>query len=225
MLSKATEKLILSLHTKKGRRSTGLCLVEGEKVIRMAGDLIETRFSERDSPRFQKLVTTEAPQTEAAIARIPRRALKSVLSKDVVVVLDGVQDPGNVGAILRLCLGFDAGIILIQTADPTSPKVVRSSAGTMFKVPWIELSAEDAVNAIKEDGRKIVRLEKKQGSEPMIKVGRKKPLFLVTGSEGKGITLSIDAPSIHIVHNAELESLNVGHAIAIALFHLYSTRE
>ncbi len=218
MLTKAQEKLIRLLQTKKGRDESGLCLAEGKKVIEMAGDLVEFTFRESDTPIFNKLVTTETPQTEAAVVRIPTWEMSSLLAKRVIVVLDGVQDPGNVGAILRLCLGFDAGLILIESADVTNPKVVRSSAGAMFQVPTMSVARDTVENVLKGMDRPIYRLEKRKGSTPISSARFNAPLLLIAGSEGKGIRLDLTGTSVHIEHASALESLNVGNALAIALY-------
>ncbi len=217
MLTKNQEKLIRSLQTKKGREESGLCLAEGRKVIEMAGDLVEYTFRENDTPNFAKLVTTEAPQTEAAVVRIPTWDREALLAKRVIVVLDGVQDPGNVGAILRLCLAFGAGLILIESADVTSPKVIRSSAGAMFYVPSMNVARAAVENILKEMDRPIYRLEKRKDSRSISDIQFDTPLLLIAGSEGKGIQLNSSGTSIHVEHAAELESLNVGNALAIAL--------
>jgi TrmH family RNA methyltransferase len=222
MLTKNQEKLIRSLQTKKGREESGLCLAEGKKVIEMAGDLVEFTFHESDTPIFDKLVTTETPQTEAAVVRIPTWDRDALLVKRVVVVLDGVQDPGNVGAILRLCLGFDAGLILIESADVTNPKVIRSSAGAMFQVPSMSVARAEVENILKEMERAIYRLEKRTGSQSVSEVRFQKPLLLIAGSEGRGVQLAIPGTSIHIEHAPELESLNVGNALAIALYAIHA---
>ncbi|MCR4256521.1 MAG: RNA methyltransferase [Candidatus Uhrbacteria bacterium] len=221
MLTKNQEKLIRSLQTKKGREESGLCLAEGKKVIEMAGDLVEYTFRESDTSVFAKLVTTEAPQTEAAVVRIPTWDRETLLAKRVIVVLDGVQDPGNVGAILRLCLGFDAGLILIESADVTNPKVIRSSAGAMFKVPSMNVPRAEAENSLKEMNRAIYRLEKRKGSVPISDALFNAPLLLVAGSEGKGIQLDSPGASVHIEHASALESLNVANALAIALYSIF----
>ncbi len=222
MLSNSQEKLIRSLSTKKGRVKSGLCLVEGEKIIKTASDAIEYTFSKKDSKNFNKLVTTETPQTVAAVAKTPIWSLSDIKSRQVVVALDGVQDPGNVGAILRLCLGFEAGLILIDSADVTSPKVIRSSVGAMFQVPWIHISSQDSSKLFKDLELPVYRLEKKKGASDIKKAKLKKPLILLAGSEGRGIQSRVKGTSIYISHNDALESLNVGHSLAIALNQLYN---
>ncbi len=219
MLTHAEEKKIRSLQTKKGRREHGLCLVEGQKVINAAGKRVVETFTANDTKNFAKLVTTVTPQMVAGIARIPEWSLKDVLKRDVVVVLDHVQDPGNVGAALRLCLGFDAGLIFINSADPTSPKVIRASAGAMFIAPWVQISEQETRDILEDKKIHVIRLEKRKGSKSIRDFNVKKPLALIIGSEGQGIQLETPgATSIHIPHNSKLESLNAASALAIALF-------
>lgn len=220
MLSNSQIKLIRSLSSKKGREKSGLCLVEGEKVIKTAGDSIEYTFSKKDTKNFDKLVTTETPQEIAAVAKTPNWSLNDIKSRKVIIVLDGVQDPGNVGSILRLCLGFNAGLILIDSADVTNPKVIRSSVGAMFQVPWMHITAKESSKILKDLNLPIYRLEKKKDAKDIKKAKLKKPLILIAGSEGGGIQSRIKGTSIYIDHDDDLESLNVGHSLAIALFAL-----
>lgn len=226
MLSTRQEKLIRSLLTKKGRTESGFCLVEGKKNIKEAGEFIEFTFTEQEAKHFSKLVSTVTPQSVAAVARIPTWNDEAIMSSRHIVVLDGVQDPGNVGTILRLCLGFEASLVLIESADPTNPKVVRASAGAFFQVPWVEVSRAQAVKKIISFKRPVVRLENKGNSKVMIlnQANSKKlpkKLILIAGSEGKGILLKIAGTSLAIQHNQKLESLNVASALAIILAQLY----
>lgn len=220
MLSKAQQDRIASLHHKRGREESGLCLVEGEKVIAMAGDFLVRRFARADVPDFNALVTTDAPQEVAGIARIPEWTWEEVLALPTVLVVDGVQDPGNVGAILRLALGFNASVVFVECADASAPKVIRASAGAFFAVPWKTCSFAEAPEHIQAWGREVFRLETDEhGGE--VKAMRafcdSPPCVLIAGSEGRGIRLSVIGTSLAVLHDPRLESLNVGHAIAIAL--------
>ena len=218
MLTNAQEKLIRSLHTKKGRSKSGQCLVEGPRAVEAAGDAIEWTFTREDIGSFSDLVTTETPQEIAAVARIPQWTRDDVATRPTIVVLDGVQDPGNVGAILRLCQGFNASALLVESADVTSPKVVRSSAGALFSVPWIDVARGDASAVIKTFDRGVYRLERKDDAKAITTISIEDPIVLIVGSEGQGIHLDVDGTSVMIAHDPALESLNVGHALAIALF-------
>lgn len=226
MLSLNQEKLIRSLATKKGRTESGFCLVEGEKNVLEAGDLVEFTFTPNDSKDFASLVETVTPQPIAAVARIPVHTKEEILKSDIIVVLDGVQDPGNVGTILRLCLGFDAALVLIESADPSNSKVIRSSAGAFFKTPWLEIPRPGAEIELLSYGRDVYRLEG-EGKSEIISYNQKgldvlpKKLILIAGSEGHGIKLDIKGSSLNIPHNDKLESLNVANALAIILAGLY----
>ncbi len=223
-LSTAQEKLINSLHTKKGREKSGLCLLEGRKVIETAGDAVEFTFSREFTHHYDLLMTTDTPQDHAAVARIPQWTTKDVEVPSILVVLDGVQDPGNVGSIFRLCLGFDASLLLIESVDVSNPKVVRSSVGALFHVPWATMTRSEAEMYLSTLHRPVFRLELTNGqSEQLDAVPVKESIVLIAGSEGNGIFIKTAGTSIAIDHNNKLESLNVAHALAIALHHIHSS--
>ncbi len=220
MLSKSKEKYIRSLTRKKNRLKTGQCLVEGEKVIKTAGKAVEFTFSRHDTEEFDRLVTTETPQDIAGIANIPTWELKDILNVKTIVILDGVQDPGNVGSIFRSALGFEASVILIESADPTSPKVIRSSVGALFHVPFLTVKREDLF-VLDEIKRPFIKLEKRSNAKPLSTLNDRN-VALIIGSEGKGIQIDVKAESYFIEHHESLESLNAAHAAVIALHHLYT---
>lgn len=223
MLSIIKQKLIKSLETKKGREKSGMCLVEGKKVIETAGSAVEFEFTKEDLEfgLFDKVMTTDTPQSLAAIARIPVWSKEEIEFKKTIVILDGVQDPGNVGSILRLCLGFDASLILIESADVTAPKVVRSSVGAMFQVPWMQLSSADARSFLENTTRPVFRLEKKSGGISLNELVEVQPMILIAGNEGSGIRFTQAGTSVAIEQSEKLESLNVASAVAIALHHRF----
>ncbi|WKZ24570.1 MAG: RNA methyltransferase [Patescibacteria group bacterium] len=225
MITLKQEKIIKKLLSKKGRQTTGLCLVEGKKNLEAAKNFLEFSFTVQDTKNFKKLLSVQTPQPIAGVAKIPQNNLSDLLKRKVIVLLDGVQDPGNVGAILRLCLGFKAALVLIESADPSSPKVIRSSAGAFFAVPWLEIKREEAEETIKKINRLTYRLEAKPKAEffndRLLKKFSQETL-LIAGSEGEGIKLKTKAPSLMIKHEKELESLNVAQALTIVLARLYN---
>ncbi len=222
MLTRGQEKLIRSLHRKKGRRESGLCLVEGRKVVETAGQAVVFSFTPGDSDQFSELVTTQAPQEVAAVARIPEWSTESLLESPTLVVLDGVQDPGNVGSILRLCLGFEGALLLVESADPTSPKVVRSSVGALFQVPWTTIPRDEAAKTIAALGRSVFKLEAHGSGATLQELAAEKKVVLIAGSEGNGIQLEIAGRSLLIDHSSELESLNVAQAVGLSLHARYT---
>mgnify|MGYP001585410326 FL=1 len=217
MLTPDQNKLLVQLTTKKGRREAERFIIEGEKFVRDAGKLVEFTFTPDDTPRFTEFVSTETPQAIAAVAHVPRWKMRDLQDRDVIVVLDGVQDPGNVGTILRACLGFGASLILVESAEVTNPKTVRSSASAMLRVPWMTVSRADAGQMITSLGRPIFRLELTDNAIglPQMPVG---PSVIIAGNEGAGITLPIPGTSVRIPIDAALESLNVGIATSLALY-------
>lgn len=221
MLTRQQEKDIKALHRSKGRKQSGLCLVEGPKVIEAIKDHVVFTFGPDDTDRFNDLMTTKTPQSVAAVVTSPSFTQEEVLASNTVLILDGVQDPGNVGAIFRLAQGFDATMLLIESADPTSPKVIRSAVGSIFEVPWVNIDRKQAGGLIASLDHQVFRLEKRENSESIETVKDPDKLALIIGSEGQGVQLTVEAPSVAIDHNEALESLNVGHATAIALYSRY----
>lgn len=223
MLSNARRNLVRELHTRKGREKHGLCLVEGAKVIGAAGPLVEFTFTRAETDDFDRLVTTQTPQDIAGVARIPAWSLKDVMARDAVVVLDGVQDPGNAGTIARLCQAFAASLMLVDSADLTNPKAVRASAGAMFGVPWVRVPKDDAVGVIGTADRTILRVERRENAAQLVldangAASLPARAILILGAEGSGITLQVDGLSLSIPHASALESLNVSNAAAIVLY-------
>ncbi len=220
MLTKAQERILRELQLKKGRRERGLFIIEGAKFVREAGPQVEFIFTPRDTNQFLEYVSTESPQSMAAVAKIPHFTLEQVMAFDTVVVLDGVQDPGNVGTVLRACLGFKASIILVECADVTNPKAVRASTSALLYVPWVEMKREEAEEALRSTGRKIYRLENRQHAVNLSSIGTGK-IMLIAGNEGSGISLGLTGTSVKISHEAKLESLNVAVAASIVLQNIY----
>lgn len=220
MLTRAQEKLIRSLHTKKYRIEHGKCLVEGEKIVHEIEPYIDFTFTRDDTELFEELVTTQTPQNIAAVAHIPVFSERDISKKKLIIVLDQVQDPGNVGSVLRLCLAFNAGLILVDSVDVTNPKVVRSSVGALFHVPWMAVKRTEAISFVSKFKRPVYRMEKTHSAEPLHTVHINKPLILIAGSEGQGIQQNYAGNSVYIEHSQKLESLNVSQALAIAMYHL-----
>lgn len=207
-------------HTKKGRRESGLVLVEGQHLVKEAGRSLLFSFTPYDTPNFQKLVTTETPQEIAGVARLPVWTKKDVEAKNTLVVLDHVQDPGNLGTIFRSALAFNAALLLVECADSGNPKVIRSSAGALFHVPWMEKTCEEALALLPHLKRPLYRLEITPGAMD-IKSLPGDSIAVIAGSEGQGILLPVSAPSVKISHERTLESLNVAVAVSLLLHARY----
>ncbi len=192
-------------------------MIEGEKFVRDAGDLVEWTFTPSDTSRYNEFVSTETPQAFAAVAQIPQWNISDLRARPTIVVLDGVQDPGNVGTILRACLGFNASLLLVESVEVTNPKTVRASASAILRVPWMTVARSEAVKMIESFKRPIYLLEMAEDAINLSQIGHE-PCVLIAGNEGSGISLPIDGISVMIPIERVLESLNVGVATSLALY-------
>jgi RNA methyltransferase, TrmH family len=181
---------------------------------------------------FDSLVPSESPQGVAALVRLKEFSLDDILERlqvGPVVVLAGVQDPGNVGTILRSCEAFgSAGVILGEgTVSPFNSKVVRASAGSVFRLPIIHNQGKTPAANLAEVGKKLrtqnVRLlatSSHKGS-PLDQADLKSPAAIFFGNEGSGLARDLMAQmdeSIAIPHTQQVESLNAGVAASIVLY-------
>jgi RNA methyltransferase, TrmH family len=219
------------------RREPGEVLLEGPRVVReaaLAGVELELLVLRDDVRRFDaaaertvvlserlfnSVSTTVTPQGVMAIARrdtVPLAAARSLARAAgwPLVVLDGVQDPGNVGTIVRTAAaaGAPAVVALEGTADPLGPKAVRASAGNVFRVAvsearWEELEGLDVWGAAAE------------GGEPLYESAPERADAILLGSEAHGLR---HAPRHRVsIPVAEgVESLNVAAAAAVVLFEI-----
>lgn len=221
MLTKTHERLLRDLLTKKGRKERGMFVIEGRKFVNDAGPMVEFTFTPQDTNQFREYVTTITPQSLAAVARVPQWTLADVEKKSMIVVLDNVQDPGNVGTLLRACLGFKASLVLVESAEATNPKTVRASASAILRVPWVEMKKAEAEEWLQGlNDRTVYRLEKRPGAVAPSEMTADR-VVLIAGNEGSGIGLSVRGTSVAVPHEAALDSLNVAMAVTLVLYDRY----
>ena len=181
-----------------------------------------------DSHTFQRLAATEHSQGVIAVAETPQpdwQVVESVGPDAVVVLLDAVQDPGNVGTLARTAeaLGAAALISLPGTVDPWNPKAVRAAAGSLFRLPILESGWAKAAEHLRASGFRILASEV-GGDRPPHERG---PIGLVLGNEGAGVSPEVRAGcdgSIGVPLRGRAESLNVAAAAAILLYELTQKR-
>jgi TrmH family RNA methyltransferase len=169
---------------------------------------------------FNDVSDTKTSQGVLALFERPHPALDDVFGENVVIALDGVQDPGNVGTIVRLAAAFDAGgvVTLPGTADPFAPKAIRASAGAILTVPAVAASREQLIAR----GWPLFAADPR--GEPVDPPTRR--AVLVFGNEGSGIseTIARVARPIAIPMSPRVESLNVASSAAILLARSYALR-
>ncbi|MBQ7454610.1 MAG: RNA methyltransferase [Selenomonadaceae bacterium] len=175
-------------------------------------------LEEISSSAMEKISDTQTPQGILLVARQKFSTLEEVVAKKIIVVLDGVQDPGNVGTILRTAEAFGCGVIMLDgSAEIFNPKVVRSSMGAIFYLPLIKISHEDFLNL---RGIKILAAALDSSAEIYSHHDfTQSPVAIVFGSEAVGVSEKIlnVAKKIFIPMSGRAESLNVATSAAIIL--------
>jgi RNA methyltransferase, TrmH family len=174
------------------------------------------------SALFDALAETKSPQNVMGLFERPRVSLSSVLGSrsSVVVALDGVQDPGNVGTIVRLAAAFDcAGVVLLPgCADAYSPKAIRASVGAALSVHIVDATAKELIAS----GVPIYAADARGDASPPPAGGA----IIVFGNEGAGVSDAIRrvATPIAVAMSPRIESLNVAASAAILLSKSYEAR-
>jgi RNA methyltransferase, TrmH family len=189
--------------------------VEGDKNIQ---DAIAAGWKPIATPDFAPRLLKSLTDTKAiALFARPRWSVDEIFgSGKIAVALDAVQDPGNVGTIVRLAAAFDAaGVILLPgCADAYGPKAIRASAGAILSVPIVEMTVETLLNR----GVPIFAADM-QGSDALPHG------ILVFGSEGQGVSDALRKNAVTIKTSGRIESLNVAAAAAILLWRTFNERQ
>jgi len=232
MISKNQIKLIRSLEMKKNRKQNGLFVAEGPKVV---GDLLQAGyhasmlFATREYPHAELITADELhrisflqhPQEVLAVFEIPLNTMSAPAEHQLCLALDGVQDPGNLGTIIRIADWFGISHIFcsMDTVDAYNPKVVQATMGSLAHVQIVYTDLVELVGNLPPsypvygtllDGENIY--EQELSAEGII----------VMGNEGNGISQTLRPhinrrlliPDFH-VGALRAESLNVAIATAI----------
>ena len=172
---------------------------------------------------IRELTDARHPQGVLALFRRPEsdRAALFASAAPLLVVLDGIQDPGNVGTIMRLATAFDAtGVVTTEgTADPFSPKALRASAGAALLVPVVSATTGELVQLLKAQSIPLFAADA-DGEEVAIR----RPAAIVFGNEGRGVSAEMRARArtVGIRMSPRIDSLNVGAAAAILLHRIFT---
>lgn len=163
----------------------------------------------------------EAPQGALFLCRMPEKA--EFIPKPGMLILDGIQDPGNVGTILRTADGLDVPVVLLNgCADPYNWKTVRSSMGAVFRTPVVQADWETVWSACKTAGISI-GVTALSDRAVDIRSARLDTMALVIGSEGRGVRPEIlDSADTELIipMNPHCESLNAAIAAAIVMWQI-----
>ena len=185
---------------------------EGIRRVRVPGDLLKS------------ISTTETPQGVLFLCRQPDLTLPETLPGSRYLVLDGVQDPGNVGTIWRTADAFGAdGLILLPgCADPFSPKTVRAPMGACFRLPVWETDLEGLLCALDRTGLSLYATALRADTDD-VRRAELGHCAVVIGSEGRGVSQAVldrCAGTLKIPMRQRCESLNAAVAAAVVLWEM-----
>ena len=174
---------------------------------------------------FASVVPSETPQGVAALVRVKEFSVEDVLARSGVgpiVVIAGLQDPGNLGTILRSAEAFGAGGVILGegTVHHLNAKVVRASAGSVFRLPIATGKLAEVIQAMKQRKIRCLATSSHKGV-PLPQANLEAPLAIFIGSEGAGVPRELvrDVDELlAIPHSSQVESLNAGVAASIVLY-------
>ena len=197
-----------------------------ERLLPQIGAHVETLLL--PDKLFDASVPSETPQGVAALVRLKEFSLDDVLEKErlqvgPILALAGLQDPGNLGTILRSAEAFgSAGIILGEgTVSPLNAKAVRASAGSIFRLPVVAAAGlEDVVTRLRSKSVRPIATSSHKGT-PVDQADLTGPIAVFIGSEGSGLARGLVTQMDEVVaipHTPQVESLNAGVAGSIILY-------
>ena len=221
-------KHVVSLRNKKNRQDEGLFVAEGKKALELAlkSGLVKEVYTLKSlklpaeiaqyiitKEILEKISSSVTPEGIVFVAEIPEQKL---LKKDKLIYLDEIQDPGNLGTIMRTALAFDYdGVILSKNCvDPYNDKAISASKGAIFMMPFVvddlanyKSSNEIIVSALDDDAVSIDDLEVNE------------PFVIVVGNEANGVKeeTKLLADKKVIIPIKNIDSLNVAVAAGILM--------
>ena len=227
------------LSSKKERQNAGLFVADGTKLLAEAvkyydgldtvilSDGVEVQVPENvrvirvPEDVMASISPMEAPQGALFLCRLPEQT--KFEARPGMLLLDGIQDPGNVGTILRTADALEIPVVLLEgCADPYSHKVVRSTMGAVFRTPVIQTTWAEAKAACAAAGIPVAVTALSDRAED-IRTADLKKMAVVIGSEGRGVRQQVldgaDAELI-IPMNPRCESLNAAIAAAIVMWQM-----
>ena len=227
------------LSSRSERRKQGLFVADGTKLLEEAvkhwpglqtvilADGVEAQVPEgvrivRVPEEIMEYISPmEAPQGALFLGRLPERA--EFVPQKGMLILDGVQDPGNIGTILRTADAMDVSVVLLDgCADPWSWKVIRSTMGAVFRVPVVQAGWDEVLEKCREAGIPI-GVTALSDRAVDIRSANLSQMALVIGSEGRGVrkeVLENADQELIIPMNPHCESLNAAIAAAIVMWEI-----
>ena len=244
--SNETIKYFISLNDKKTRMNAKRFIVEGYHLVNEASktNLLEAIIStdEKELKKINnvkrylvndaiinKIATTKDPQNILGIVKMLDHNITNLLpiikgNKTKLIMLDDVNDPGNLGTIIRTAagLGYDGIIMSPNTVDLYNEKVIRSTQGVMFKIPIIKANLQEVIKLLKKE--KVFCIGTALTNAKDVKHITKKDKFAIClGNEAKGISKEVldnMDENVKIAMKNDVESLNVSIAAGIIMYEM-----
>ncbi|HAX73255.1 MAG TPA: RNA methyltransferase [Firmicutes bacterium] len=236
----AKYKRWMKLKQKKYRTQLNQFIVEGEHLVEeaiLANAVCEVIIKDGNQDKFQQLTqpfetyylkdnlfnaiaSTEAPQPIMAICHIREQSLTN---KSRLLLLDRVQDPGNLGTLIRSAVAFNFnGVILSEgCVDLYNEKVIRSTQGAIFKLPIEIKSLENEVKNLMAEGISVYGTSLQNGY-PLQEIPSGEKMAFILGNEGSGVSQALleqTKQNIFVEMSKNIESLNVSIAGSIIMHH------
>lgn len=235
------------LSSAKERRLQGVLVIEGLRLVREAApEMFEQLFLSESLSKvgefdtslyknveivsdevFRSLSDTVTPQGVLAVVKQPSWTLEQLSFENGcrLLLLDDIQDPGNLGTILRTAeaAGVDMVIMSEGCADIFNPKVIRSTMGSIFRLPFVTDDLVSVIEMLKTEGVTVYGAAL-EGSSDYREVEFSEKTAIVIGNEGNGISgnvLNAVNEKIRIPMKGQIESLNAAVSAAILLYHIY----
>lgn len=229
---------------RKARRKEGLFLCDGVKMLEeaiqwhapietviLSEDLADTpvpdgvRCVTVPGELMRSISPMEAPQGALFLVRCPELTPPDTLTGTRYLVLDGLQDPGNVGTILRTADAFGCHGVLLTNhcADPLNPKAVRATMGAVFRTPIWEVDAAELLPLLNRSGLKLAATALRDDTVSLPEADLNGTAVII-GSEGKGVSdalLHQCSSTVRIPMEPTCESLNAAMAATVVLWELY----
>lgn len=229
-------KNIKKLNTKKYRDETNMYLVEGEHLVKEAYENnvleelillentnlnidVKTSYVTKNVLNF--ISNLDTPNGILGICKKKENTLKG----NKIVILEDIQDPGNLGTIIRSSVAFNVDTLVLSnnTVDLYNPKVIRATQGMLFKLNIIiENDLENLIKNLKQNNYTIYTTNVKNGNS-LKTIEKKDKVAIIMGNEGSGVSEKLNSLAdkyLYIDMNKNCESLNVAVATSIILYEL-----
>ncbi len=229
------------LESHKERTRQGTFVIEGSRLVSEAEESViekvyvsESYISDKEAyiPKnadievvaddiFRAVSDTVNPQGISAIVKQPKYSFEDVLEKDIYLMLDDIRDPGNLGTMIRTCEAAGAGVFMSSgCADIFNPKVIRSTMGSIFRVPFVICDLKEAIGTLKKE-HVTVCAATLDGAVPYHDADISGRAAYIIGNEARGVSADIIKASdigIKIPMKGCVESLNAAISAAILLY-------